>query len=393
MNSRRSTYNSHNGLRKDTIVATIEISDNEEDYVATYSETTAESKTVSVTRTTLCYPLRDCAVQIPRIDIPQLANSTMEKSSDDVMVFDVSDDSALPGDVSQHSGENASQDSGDVDTGSDSECDKERAAVQKVIASLFSSSSESDDETRSADEGERLPLSMQMNYSDNFDGFDVNDNSKKVFSSNMMPFSYKEQKIETRSESSGIESISDFHMSSKSSSSANQSPRHRPNKVHRSAESSDISITSTSSSISSCFNSSRSSSSARSSSSSSISSRTKSTISFAIQSKGTSDSEQSVSESGSLAKQINSYAAVKEEKVTIKTELSDSSSSACSSPIKRKYIDIRKYFGETSTTDDDVIEVKPPKRKVAKRSPKSVSSRASNQRSISEMFTKLNSSF
>lgn len=370
-NSPRNIYSSHNGRRKENVMAIIELSDSDEDYVATYSETTVESKTVSVTRQIVCYPLRNCIVQIPRIDLTQLTNASTTKSSNDVIEFDVSDDSALAGDVSM---ENASQDGGDSN---DSGNDNEVVAARKDSKRRFSF--ESDEETKSADEGERSLTPIRMNYLNNSDGFDVNDNSKKLLTSNMMSFSYKELKCETRSESSGIESISSFYIS----------PEHRPKKVHRTSASSDGSIISTSLSSSGSSVGS-SSSSASSSSSSSMSSSTKSTIS--IQSKETSDSEQSVKELESLANQLNSYA-VKEEKV-IKTELNDSSSSelSSSSPInKRKRHTLKDYFGNSSSSDD-VIEVKP-ERKVAKRSSKSKSSRAPNQRSISDIFNKLNSSF
>lgn len=384
INSRRSIYNNRiqDGRRKKNVVTIIELSDSDEDYVATYSETASESKTVSVTRTTVCYPLRNCTVQIPRIDMTKLENSSTKVSSDNVMVFDVSDDSALAGDVSM---ENVSQDN---DDGNDNENDAfiEVATVQKANASLFLS--ESDEETRSADEGERSPLPIQLNYSGISDRFDVYDDSKKVFSSNMMPFSYKEPKSETRSESSGIESYSSFHILSESSSSddirkLNQSPEHHSNKVNRTSESSDSSINTSSISSSS------------SSSSNRMSSTTESTISLSTQSKETADNKQSDNELGLSANQLNSYA-VKEEKVTIKTELDDSSAfefGSNSSLINKRKRTIMHYFGEIASSDEDISEVKAHKRKVSKRSPKSMPSRASNQRSISEMFIKLDTSF
>lgn len=392
-NNRRSIYNNRirDDRRKDNNIAVIELSDSDDDYIATYSETTVESKTVSVTRTTVCYPLRNCTVQIPRIDVTELENVSTKP---DDRVVDISDDSALTEDVSM---DNSNQDGDNVVLG-DSYSDDEVVAVEKNNSSLFSS--ESDEETKTADESERSSSPIGINYSNNSDSFDVNDNAKKVFSSNMISFSYKDLKTETRSESSGIESISSFRMSSESSSSddirtPNQSPERKvdPYKVDRISESSDSSITSTSSSAS------ISSSLSISNSLKSISSRTASTISLSIQPKETPDSEQSTaSEVGSLSNQLNSYA-VKEEKVTIKTELNDSASSnfgSSSSPInKRKRRSIKHYFTEASSSDDDVIEIKPPKRKVAKRSPKPkpMPARESNQRSISEIFIKLNSSF
>lgn len=306
----------------------IDISESDDDTIYSYTETTIE-RTTSVTRQTFRYPLRSCRIQLARVDKSLSSDSQSGNSS--VMTFDLSRESEM-----MESTEQTDSDTSDI----------KPAIIQQTKMKIIS---ESDDGKDSSSD----TSSVTIDAKENSDFIDLNENSAKISSSNLDSDRGNKKKTEIilNESSSGTETSDEIfkpvqktgRRSSKSSSS----------KQSLNASSSDeIEITKP------------------------------------VRRRGTKRLS-TTSSNGTTDNDIKPlyHSSANEEKIKIKTEQNLSQDSNSSPMNKRKRRTIVEYFREITSSDDEVVEVKPSKRKIARKSRShSIPERPTNQRSISEMF-------